>query len=115
MRLRHDLREALVDPHVRLPPVAVERRRGDDVVVERPEGAVREALVVLLDLLRREPYGVQVQAVLDERFDVGVGQARPPHPRAVPAAEHRFEGRDEPTRAALPAPGSVGQLLQIDG
>ena len=36
---------------VGVPPLAVELRLGDEVVVERPQGAVGEALVELLDLL----------------------------------------------------------------
>ena len=46
--------EALVDPDVGLPPLAVELRLGDEVVVERPERAVGEALVELLHLLRAQ-------------------------------------------------------------
>ena len=43
--------EALVDRDVGVPPLAVELRLGDHVVVERPQRAVGEALVELLDLL----------------------------------------------------------------
>src|ERR1019366_2283277 len=44
------LGEALVDPPVGVPPVAVEGRRDDHVMEDRPERVVAETLVVLLDL-----------------------------------------------------------------
>ena len=47
------LREPPVDPHVGVPPLAVELRLGHHVVVERPQRGVGEALVELLDLRRR--------------------------------------------------------------
>ena len=43
--------EPLVDPDVGVPPLAVELRLGDDVVVERPQRGVGEPLVELLDLV----------------------------------------------------------------
>ena len=52
--LRGGVGEALVDRHVGVPPLAVELRLGHEVVVERPEGGVGEALVELLDLLLAE-------------------------------------------------------------
>ena len=45
------LGEAPVDLDVLVPPLAVELRLGDDVVVERPQGRVGEPLVVALDLV----------------------------------------------------------------
>ena len=69
--------EALVDPDVGLPPLAVELRLGDEVVVERPEGAVGEALVELLDLRGAQRHRDEGQAVLDERLELlVVGRAR---------------------------------------
>ena len=49
--LRGRVGEALVDRDVGLPPLAVEGRLGHQVVVERPEGGVGEALVELVVLL----------------------------------------------------------------
>jgi hypothetical protein len=46
--------EALVDPPIGVPPVAMELRMSDHVVVERPQGRVGEALVVFLDLVVRQ-------------------------------------------------------------
>ena len=54
------LREAPVDRDVRLPPLTVELRRHDHVVVERPQGRVGEALVVQLDVLGRQRHRHQV-------------------------------------------------------
>ena len=62
------LGEALVDPDVGVPPLAVELRLGHEVVVERPQGAVGEALVELLDLLGGQVDRHQLEAVLDERL-----------------------------------------------
>ena len=112
--LGHHLGESLVDADVGLPPVPVERGRRDHVVVQRPERAVGEALVVVLDLTGGQTHRVQLQAVLDERLDVGVGQPGPADPGAVAAAQHRLEGGDEATGAALPALRSVGQLFEVD-
>jgi len=44
-------REAPVDPDVGIPPWPPELRRGDHIVIERPERAVAEALVVVADLI----------------------------------------------------------------
>ena len=44
------LREAAVDRDVRLPPPAVQLRRRDDVVVERPQRRVAETLIEVPDL-----------------------------------------------------------------
>ena len=64
------LGEAPVDRDVGVPPLAVERRLGDDVVVERPQGGVGEALVELLDLLAGQRDRDQGQAVVLERLEV---------------------------------------------
>ena len=48
------LGEPPVDPLVGLPPVPVERGRLDDVVVQRPQGVVGEALVELLEVVLGE-------------------------------------------------------------
>ena len=88
--------EPLVDPHVGLPPVPVVRRRGDDIVVERPQRVVGEALVVVLDVLGRQGHRVQLEAVVLERLGVGVGQPRPADPGALVAAQHRLQRGDQP-------------------
>jgi hypothetical protein len=75
--------EPLVDLHVGVPPVAVEGGLRHDVVVERPEGAVGEALVVVLDLFGGQLDGVQQQAVVFERRHLGVRDAGPADPGAA--------------------------------
>ena len=98
------LGEALVDRDVGVPPLAVELRLGDEVVVERPQGAVGEALVELLDLLGAQVDRHEVQAVLLERLDhVVVGRARPADPGAVVGPHHRLERRDQAAGGAAPA------------
>ena len=67
------LGEAPVDRDVGVPPLAVELRLGHHVVVERPQGAVGEALVELLDLLGAQVHRDQLEAVLDEGLEVVVG------------------------------------------
>src|SRR5262249_22500478 len=55
--------EALVDSKVRIPPLALEHRRLDRVVIQRPQARVREALVVALDVVRGQWHRVQFDAV----------------------------------------------------
>jgi hypothetical protein len=59
--------EAPVDLDVVVPPVTVELRRGDRVVVERPERAVGQPLVVLLDVGFGQGDGMHADAVGGER------------------------------------------------
>ena len=88
------LGEPLVDRDVGVPPLAVELRLGDDVVVERPQGGVGEALVEVLDLLGASAAtGTSEQAVVLERLEVVVGAARPADPGAVVRAHHRLDAR----------------------
>ena len=83
--------EPLVDPDVGVPPLAVEGRLGDHVVVERPERAVGEALVELLDLSALSETGTS--EIRPRRT------ARPPR-RCRPASRSRRR-----RSAASPAPG----------
>ncbi len=112
-RARGRLGESTVDPHVRLPPFAVERRRRDDVVVERPERVVRETLVVLLELRLRERHRDDRDAAVLERLELAIGDARPADPRAVGGAHHGLEGGDEAAGRALPVGLAVGTLLVV--
>src|SRR5665811_643701 len=58
---RYDgLGEAIVDPPVGVPPVAVKGRRDDHVMEDRPERVIAETLVVLLDLGGRQTHRVQI-------------------------------------------------------
>ena len=98
------LGEAPVDGDVGVPPLAVELRLGDDVVVERPQGAVGEALVELLDLLgaQRRP----APASCRSRRTARRGRPEPPSqpdPGAVVLLHHRLDRGDEPAGGAPPA------------
>ena len=101
-RPRRGVREALVDPSVGLPPGPFEAGRRDDVVVERPERRVGEALVVLGDLVGADRHRPDREAVVVERLRLDVRPPGPADPGALPCAQGRLEGGDEPARAALP-------------
>ena len=75
------LGEAAVDLPVGLAPVPVEDGRLDRVVVERPDGRVGLALVVVLDLLGRQRHRVQPDAVDLERRPARARARRPSRPR----------------------------------
>ena len=113
-RARGRLGEAAVDAHVRVPPLAVERRRRDHVVVERPERVVRESLVVLLELVGRERHRDDRDAVVLEGVELAVGDAGPADPGAVGGTHDGFEGRDQSAGRALPLRLAVGALLVVD-
>jgi hypothetical protein len=51
----------------------VKLRCHDHVVIQRPEGAVREALVVVLDLLGGQRHWDESHPVFLERFELLVG------------------------------------------
>ena len=87
--------EPLVDRHVRVPPLAMELRGGDHVVIQRPEGAVGEPLVVIRHLPGREGDRHQLDPVVGERGEIFVGCPVPADPGAVPGAHHRLERGDQ--------------------
>ncbi len=107
--------EPLVDGDVGVPPLTVEGRLGHHVVVERPQGAVGEALVELLHLLRAHRHRHQREALVDERLDLLVGVAGPADPGAVVLAHHRLEGGDQAAGGLAPAGGAVGLGHPVDG
>ena len=106
--------EALVDPLVGLPPLAVEVRGDDDVVVDRPQCVVAEALVVGLQLVLGERHGVQPHAGLGEGGGSLAGLAGPPDPGTLAAAHHRLHRGDEAAGAAPPLGAAVGEHLSVD-
>ncbi len=94
-----------IDPvhlDVRPPPVPVVLGRDQLVVVQRPQGAVAEALVELVDLLLGEGDRHLLDAVVGEWGDVEVGRTGPPDPGAVPLLEDRGEGPHQTARARPP-------------
>ena len=110
--VRGGLREPPVDPLVRVPPLAVERRRRDDVVVERPEGVVGEALVELLEVVLAEHHRDELGAVDVERVQLEVRRAAPAHPGARRAGHDRRERGDE--AAGGPGPGGLARVVERD-
>jgi hypothetical protein len=106
-RLGARVGEALVDLDVALPPLAVVGGLGDDVVVERPEGVVGEALVVLLELLGAEVHRDDPDAVAEKRVERVVGDPRPADPGALVGAHDRLEGGHETAGRVLPGRRSV--------
>ncbi len=89
------LGEPAVDPHVRVPPHPAVAGLGDDVVVQRPDRVVREALVVELHVLRAESHRNEVRALEVEGLDIDVGLAGPADPRPVRLLHHGLERGDE--------------------
>ncbi len=99
---RRGLREAPVDRDEGLPPPAVELRRRDDVVVERPQRRVAEALVEVPDLRLGQADPDQVQAIGLKRPRLGARIAGPADPRAAGLAHDGLEGGDQPAGTRPP-------------
>jgi hypothetical protein len=113
--LRGGVGEALVDGDVGVPPLAVVARLRDDVVVQRPQGVVGEALVVLGEVLLGEGDGDDRDPRVDEGLHVVVGDARPADPRALVGAHDGLEGGDQAARRVPPGGGAVGRDDAVDG
>ena len=103
------LGEPLVDAHVGVPPLAVELRLGDQVVVERPEGGVAEALV---ELARSPPprgrSGSSVIPSCSKGSSLGLGAAGPADPDAAVGAHDRLDRGHQTAGGAPPAGAAVG-------
>src|SRR5690606_19253047 len=95
--------EALVDGDVAPPPVAVELGRADGVVVERPDGAVAESVVVVLDLLLVEGDDEVVDAIDVQSARLAAGGTVPADPDASGLAEDRGQRGDQPAGARHPS------------
>ena len=108
------LREPPVDRHVRVPPPAMELRRGDDVVVERPQRRIAEALVVVPDLGLGQPDPDQVQAVGLERAWGRARIARPADPHAPGLAHDGLQGGNQATGTRPPLNSAVRALDPVD-
>ena len=94
--------EPAVDGPVGVPPGAVELRRRNDVVIERPQGGVGEALVIQLHLGGAQRHRQQVHVVMVELVQLFVRSAVPAHPRAVGLGHHRRQRSDQPAGGAAP-------------
>ena len=108
------LGEPGVDLLIGLPPLAVELRLDDGVVIQRPQGLVREALVVVVDLLGGQCHRVQAQAVGRGRFERHVGGAGPADPGAVPPGQDRSKGGHQAARGLPGLGAAVGHLLHVE-
>ncbi|GAA1728233.1 hypothetical protein GCM10009746_07730 [Microbacterium paludicola] len=84
-------------------------------MVERPDRAVGEALVVRLDLGSAQRHGHESGALEVERLDVEVGLAAPSHPRAVGLAHDGLEGGDETAGRPPPALLAIRRDHPVDG
>ena len=112
---RRAVREALVDLHVRVPPLPAELGRHDHVVVERPQGAVGEPLVVVGDLGLRQRHRDELEAVVLERLDHLVRRPVPPDPGPVVGVHHRLQRGHQAARRRAPGRGAVRVLDAVDG
>ena len=111
---RRRLGEPSVDVDVTVPPLAVVDRLDDDVVIQRPQRRVGEALVVLGDVVGGQTDRAQPHVVLLDGLVAGIGNARPSDPRAAPAAQKWLQGGDETARAPFPRRGAVRQPFHVD-
>ena len=110
------LGEPLVDRDVGVPPLPVELRLGDQVVVERPQRAVGEALVVAPRSPRPSSTSGHSSRPSSSNGSRSVlGAAGPADPGAVVGAHHRLDRGDQPARRAAPAGAAVGLLDPVDG
>ena len=112
------LGEPAVDVDVAVPPLPVVDRFDDDVVVQRPQRGVGETLVILFDVVGRQPHRVQPEVLIVDGlvFDIHVvvDDPGPPDPGAATAAQQWLQRSDQTTRAAFPVGGAVGQSLHVD-
>ena len=106
--------EAPVDVDVAIPPLALIDRLDDQVVIERPQGGVGEALVVFLDVLGAEPDREELQAVLDYRILIAVDNAGPSDPCPAISSQQRFQRGHQATGTAFPDDGSVRLPFHVD-
>src|ERR1019366_337897 len=101
---------AAVDRDIRVPPWAAELRLRDDVVIQRPERRIAEALVVVADLLGRQAHADQVHAARVEWSGRLTRRAGPADPCAADAAHHRLKSGNQPARAGPPLGFTPGTL-----
>ena len=121
-RRRGRLRVPLIDPPVRLELGAVVHRRGDRVVVQRPDRAVGEPLVEHLDVSGVSGTSESASPAISGGSpgsgpSPGTSDSLPDQPIhvAVAAAQGRLECADEPARRPDP-PGPARRVVQpLDG
>ena len=110
------LGEAPVDRDVGVPPLAVELRLGDHVVVERPQRGVGEALVEVLDLLGASAAIGTRRHARRRSNGSGPSSVPPGQPIQAPslAPHHRLERGDQAAGARRQSTAAVGQRHPVD-
>ena len=101
--LERALGEALVGGVVVAPPAAVDDDVVDEPVAERPQRAVREAVVVVLDLGLAQGDRDELGGQVGQRVRHVGRAAVPPDPEAGPGVERGTERADEPAVSRAPA------------
>ena len=99
---RRRLGEPPVDVDVAVPPLAVVDRLDDDVVVQRPQRGVGEALVVLGDVLGGQADGQSRRSSSTIGSSSASGMPGQPIHAPCASAQQRFQRRDQAAGAALP-------------
>jgi hypothetical protein len=105
--LRDGFGEPLIHPLVSLPPASVVGRLLDGVVIDRPQRRVREALVVVGEVLLGQCDGAHPYAIDVGQVGGGTGAAGPAHPGGRDVLDDRVQSADEPAGAASPFTGAV--------
>ncbi len=95
-------RIAVIDRHVRVPPLPVERRGPNSVVIQRPKRGVGEPEVELLELGIVERHRAQLDPLVFSRNRHLNTTARPTDPHTGPACQHRRQRRDQSTWTQVP-------------
>ncbi len=112
--LEHGFRKAPVHLQVGLPVGRREVAQRRQIVEQRPDHFVREAVVEVLDLVRAERDGVQRELAIVRAIErllqgfVVAADSRPADPGPAQVAEHRQHGGDQPAAARRRAVVAVG-------
>jgi hypothetical protein len=113
--LDHRLRKAAIHFLVARPVLRIEDAKRCEIVKERPDDLVREAVVEVVYVGSFELDAAQGDAQLTARRVEGILKARgisrragPADPRAAAIAQHGNQRRDETARAALRRPTAFG-------
>ncbi len=111
---RHHIREPPIDVAVGLPPATLELRDCGQVVIERPEGGIGEALVVFAHVLGAQLHRPQAHAFGFEGVRFLVRGTRPAHPGPLVAMHDRGQGRHQAARTYPPRRRAVGVADRLD-
>ncbi len=95
-------RIAVVDRLVRVPPLPVERRGPNRVVIQRPKRGVGEPEIELLELGIVERHRAQLDPLVFSWNGHLNTTARPTDPHTGPACQHRRQRRDQSTWTQVP-------------